>query len=69
MRPTTPRRPISKSDINKLVAVLRQNGIQPTGAEILPDGTVRVLSGEGGKEAGRDGSAFDAWWRENGEKI
>lgn len=64
------RRSIRKSEISRVVAVLRENGIHPTGAEILPDGTVRVFTGEGGTLArSDDSSAFDAWWRENGQKA
>jgi hypothetical protein len=69
MTSASPRRAVRKSEINKVVAVLRENGIRPTGAEISPDGTVRLLTDSSAKSGNEDGAAFDAWWREHGQKT
>ncbi len=66
MKNRTSRPSVRKSEINRIVRALRENGLQPTGAEIAPDGTVTLFTGSGGREGSRDDAAFDAWWRENG---
>jgi hypothetical protein len=47
--------------------VLRQNGIQPTGAVIAPDGTVTLLTQEGGNSVVGNDIAFDAWFKQHGQ--
>ena len=69
MKPNQPRKSVRRSEIDRVVQVLRQNGIQPTGAEILPDGTVKILSEETGSRSRTDDTLFDAWWAEHGQKT
>lgn len=66
---TQARVSVRKSDVAKLIRVLREHGLEPTSAEISPDGAVRVLTGgEIAREHGSDDAAFDAWWAKHGKK-
>ena len=58
---------VTKAQIARVIEVLKENGVNPTGAEIDPDGTVRLFSGERGTASQSDGGAFDAWWAQNGQ--
>lgn len=69
MKPSSPRKSVRRSEIERVVSVLRQNGIRPTSAEILPDGTIRLLSQEGPISARTDDTLFEAWWAEHGQKT
>jgi hypothetical protein len=67
MRERSSRLSVRKSDLDRLLRALRRNGLNPTGAEIQPNGTVRVFTDEPARTGEVDDTAFDAWWREHGQ--
>ena len=61
------RNGVTRTQIARVMGVLKEFGVTPTGAEIAPDGTVRLLTDERGKPKDLEVAAFDTWWAQNGE--
>jgi hypothetical protein len=57
---------VRKADVAKVVEAFRANGITPCGAEIAPDGTVRVFTSDGASKSDGD-AAFNEWSRRYGK--
>jgi hypothetical protein len=68
MTATKPTPRVRKSDLTKVLSALEATGLHPTGVDILPDGTVRVLTASGEALTSDSGAAFAAWWKNHGQE-